>query len=73
MVEIGEPIPLEEKPSFARKGKLTPIWPIDKDGNDRCWRSNSTSMRRLLGEGRLVVGQQNQKTKSWTLNIWDPK
>jgi adenine-specific DNA-methyltransferase len=73
VVEIGESIPLDEAPDFARKGKLLPIWPIDKDGNHRCWRFVSNSMRRLLDEGRLVVGQQNPKTKSWTLNIWDPK
>lgn len=30
-------------------------------------------MRRLLDQGRLVLGQQNPKTKKWTLNIWDPK
>lgn len=73
VVEIGESIPLEKKPSFARKGNLLPVWPIDKDGNDRCWRFVPTSMRRLHDERRLVVGQQNPKTKSWTLNIWDPK
>jgi adenine-specific DNA-methyltransferase len=73
VVEIGESIPLDQEPCFARKGKLLPVWPIDKDGNHRCWRFVSTSMHRLLDEGRLVVGQQNPKTKSWTLNIWDPK
>jgi adenine-specific DNA-methyltransferase len=30
-------------------------------------------MQRLLGEGRLVLGQQNPSTKKWTLNIWYPK
>ena len=73
VIEIGDSIPLTKEPSLRRKGNLTPIWPIDKDGNHRCWRFIPTTMRRLLGEKRLVVGRQDAKQKTWTLNVWDPK
>lgn len=73
VIEIGDSIPLEQDPDFKKKDGLTPIWPIDKEGNHRCWRFISSTMRRRLNEGRLVVGKQNKQTESWTLNIWDPK
>ncbi|MDR3571711.1 MAG: DNA methyltransferase, partial [Candidatus Pacebacteria bacterium] len=71
--DIGESIPLNEEPDFTKKNGLTPIWPIDKEGNHRCWRFISSSMRNVLDEGRLVVGRQDSKTGNWTLNIWEPK
>ncbi len=73
VVEIGDSIPLEKKPDFSRKGQLTPVWPIDKEGNHRCWRFIPSTMRRLLDEKRVVLGMQNPKTKTWTLNIWELK
>lgn len=73
VIEIGESIPLGQKPDLRPRGKLIPIWPIDKEGNDRCWRFVATSMRIRLEQGRLIVGQQNPTHKTWTLNIWDPK
>ena len=73
VVEIGDSIPPAHKPDFKPKGKLTPVWPIDKEGNHRCWRLIPPSMRRILDERRLVVGKLDRKAKTWTLNIWEPK
>lgn len=73
MEDIGKAIPLEQAPSFKKQKGLTPIWPIDKDGNHRCWRFIATSMTRVLDEGRLVVGRQDSTSGTWTLNIWEPK
>jgi adenine-specific DNA-methyltransferase len=73
VVEVGDSIPLDRQPDFKKRGKLTPIWPIDKEGNQRCWRFVPASMRRLCDARRLVVGKQNKKLKTWTLNIWEPK
>ncbi|MGA2731668.1 MAG: DNA methyltransferase [Syntrophobacteraceae bacterium] len=73
VVEIGDSIPLPEKPNLRSKRNLTPVWPIDKDGNERCWRFVATSMRKRLEEKRLVLGRQDPKTKTWTLNVWYPK
>lgn len=71
--QIGDAIPLDKKPTFQKQNGLIPVWPIDKEGNHRCWRFISSTMRQLLEERRLVVGKQNPSTGSWTLNIWEPK
>lgn len=73
VVDIGDSIPVDAKPTVKGRRGLTAVWPIDNEGNDRCWRFIPSSMRRILDEGRLVVGQQNPTTKRWTLNIWEPK
>jgi len=70
VVEIGDSLPLDATPAFSVNGALVPVWPIDKEGNHRCWRLVPSSMRDVLSAGRLVLGQQNKKTGSWTLNIW---
>lgn len=71
--EIGDMLPLEQEPSFKAKNGLTPVWPIDKEGNQRCWRFIPSTMRTVLDENRLVVGRQDAGTGRWTLNIWEPK
>lgn len=71
--EIGDALPLDKQPSFKKKNGLTPVWPIDKEDNQRCWRFIPSSMRKLLDEGRLVVGRNDPETGRWTLNIWEPK
>lgn len=68
--DIGDSIPLDEEPSFKKKNGFTPVWPIDKEGNQRCWRFVPSSMRSLLDDGRLVVGRQDSVTGTWTLNYW---
>lgn len=74
VVEAGESLlPLEAQPSFKRKNGLKPVWPIDEEGNHRCWRFIPTSMNKLIAEKRVILGQFNKKRKSWTLNIWERK
>lgn len=71
--EIGDSIPLDEEPHFRKRNGLTPVWPIDKEGNHRCWRFVASSMRAALEDRRLILGQQDPSTGKWTLNIWYPK
>lgn len=71
--KIGDAIPLDKQPTFQKQNGLMPVWPIDKEGNHRCWRFISPTMCQLLEERRLVVGRQDPSTGSWTLNIWEPK
>jgi adenine-specific DNA-methyltransferase len=63
-------IPLGEDPSFDTVDGLTPVWPIDNDGNHRCWRYTTPTMRRLIEEGKVVLGRRTTSGRSWTLNIW---
>lgn len=66
-------LPLEKKPSFAKVDGLLPVWPIDKDGNERCWRFISPKMQELIDAGRIRLGKYNPAFDSWTLNIWERK
>jgi adenine-specific DNA-methyltransferase len=73
VMEIGESQPLGIAPVFKKQNGLTPVWPIDKDGNERCWRYIPASMRQALEEGRLRLGKHDAARKTWTLNVWVPK
>jgi adenine-specific DNA-methyltransferase len=73
VVRTGPPIPLDEKPNFTKVGGLLPVWPIDKEGNDRCWRFISATMQKLIEERRVRLGKFNATHNSWTLNIWERK
>jgi hypothetical protein len=52
-------LPLDKKPSFAKVDGLLAIWPIDKDGNERCWRFISPKMQELIDAGRIRLGKYN--------------
>lgn len=74
VVRSGPPLlPIEKRPSFRKVDGLLPVWPIDKEGNDRCWRFVTSQMQKLI-DGKFVrLGQYNVTHKSWTLNIWERK
>jgi adenine-specific DNA-methyltransferase len=74
VVRSGPPLlPIEKRPNFDRIDGLLPVWPIDKEGNDRCWRFISSEMQKLI-EGNFVrLGKYNPTFNSWTLNIWEKK
>src|SRR5262249_28447138 len=52
VVKAGAPIPLDAKPNFSKVNGLTPIWPIDKEKNERCWRFVTASMQKRIDEGK---------------------
>lgn len=70
VVQVGDSLAPNEKPSFRRVDRLIPIWPIDDEGNERCWRLIPDTMRKLVAERRVILGRFNKKRGTWTLNIW---
>ena len=66
----GAPSDINSEPSLRKVDGLVPVWPIDSEGNHRCWRFIPESMQKLLDEGRLRLGKYNAKRDSWTLNYW---
>jgi adenine-specific DNA-methyltransferase len=70
VVRAGESIPLDCKPNFERVDGHVPVWPIDADGNERCWRLVPSSMQQLIDAGRVVLGRPSAGGMSWTINIW---
>lgn len=74
VVRTGPSIPLGQEPDFSiDPDGLKPIWPIDHDGNHRCWRFVSPKMQELIESERVVLGKFNKKKKTWTINIWERK
>lgn len=74
VVCVGESLlPVEAQPSFQKKDGLTPLWPIDDEGNHRCWRFIPATMQKLVDAGRVVLGKYNRKRGTWTINIWERK
>lgn len=71
VARVGDSIPLDQQPDFSPKKGLVPIWPIDKEGNERCWRFIPKKMQSLVDQNRVVMGRYNEVQKIWTLNIWE--
>lgn len=73
VVRAGASIPLEKDPDFTMVDGLTPVWPIDKEGNHRCWRFIPASMQEQIDQRLVVLGKYNKKSSSWTVNLWERK
>jgi adenine-specific DNA-methyltransferase len=70
VVRVGDSLPADAEPSMADVDGLAPVWPIDEDGNHRCWRFIPETMRTLVADRRLVLGRLNKVRRTWTLNYW---
>jgi adenine-specific DNA-methyltransferase len=73
VVRIGDSMPVDAEHSMAKVDGLAPIWPIDEEGNHRCWRFIPATMRDLVAQGRVILGRYNRARQTWTLNIWERK
>lgn len=73
VVRAGDAPPLDVAPDFDTKDGLVPVWPIDADGNERCWRYIPTSMQKVIDDGKAVVGRPSKDGRSWTINYWTLK
>lgn len=65
-----ESLPIEDHPDLTAADGLVPVWPIDKESNERCWRYIPRVMNDLIAANRVVLGKYNAKTGSWTINYW---
>jgi adenine-specific DNA-methyltransferase len=71
VVRAGEALlPVTAQPSFKRVDGLVPIWPIDEEGNHRCWRVVPDTMNQFISEKRVILGRFNNKRNTYTLNVW---
>jgi adenine-specific DNA-methyltransferase len=73
IVRAGETLPMPQKPKLEANEGLVPVWPIDAEGHDRCWRVVPIKMQSLVEQGRVVLGRYNAERKTWTVNIWVKK
>jgi adenine-specific DNA-methyltransferase len=70
VVGVGEVPPLGLDPPSGRVRGHVAVWPIDAEGNERCWRFVPESMQRLIDEKRVVLGRYNEARGTWTINYW---
>jgi len=70
VVRAGPSLSLDEDPDFGEIDGLKPIWPIDREGNHRCWRYVPTSMQELIDGGFVVMGRHNAAQDTYTVNYW---
>lgn len=70
VVMAGESPPRDRRPDFARVDGLKPIWPIDREGNERCWRFVPETMQTLIDGGLVVLGRYNEAQDTYTVNYW---
>jgi adenine-specific DNA-methyltransferase len=74
VVSAGTSPPLDEAPDFAARDGLVPLWPIDKDDNERCWRYIPDSMQERIDAGQVVLsGNGDVEGGTWTVNYWTPR
>lgn len=70
VVGVGSSLALDEDPDMTIRDGIVPVWPIDKEGNHRCWRYVPETMQTLIDDKRLVLGQESADGTSWTINYW---
>ena len=56
VISAGEMLSMPQKPKLEPKDGLVPVWPIDAEGHDRCWRVIPSKMQSLIEQGRVVLG-----------------
>jgi adenine-specific DNA-methyltransferase len=64
VVRAGQPIPLEEQPSFEPVDGLRPVWPINAKGMEGRWQVGASTMQQLIDSGDIVLGTYNRKHDS---------
>lgn len=70
VVGVGEAPLLGMCPPSGKVRGHKAVWPIDAEGNERCWRFVPESMQRLIDEHRVVLGRYNEARDTWTINYW---
>lgn len=70
VVGVGDSLPLDQDPDLTARDGIVPVWPIDKDGNHRCWRYVPAAMAALIEDKRVVLGRPSADGTSWTINYW---
>lgn len=71
VLRAGGSLPLDQEPDCSvREDGIVPVWPVDKEGNQRCWRYIPSSMQERIDAGLVVLGKASSDGESWTINYW---
>ena len=67
IVEIGDPIPLEQsRESIPQRDGLVTVWPIRRDGSEGRWQLSAPTLKQNVAEGFVKVGDKNH-TGGWSI------
>ena len=55
--------------SWETVGDLTPIWPIDEEGEERTWCYRSPRMAAEISKGNIKIGRFNPKRNTYAVNV----
>lgn len=62
----GDPLPYEKKPDFKKKiDRLTPVWPVRRDGSLGRWGVGHINLRQLIQRGYVALGSHDPKRSTW--------
>lgn len=64
----GDPLPLDEAPSFEKKNGLTPIWPIRRDLQEGRWGVGRDTLNSLIKQGFAAAGKFDKKRNTWAVS-----
>jgi adenine-specific DNA-methyltransferase len=67
IVEIGDPLPLEQQPDLSNLGSRTLAWPLRTDGSLGNWRVSPPTLRELLKQGYVRLGGFDAARGTWTV------
>lgn len=70
VVDVGEPLlPVTVKPNFKKKiKKLVPAWPVRRDGTLGNWGVGQTTLKKLIEQGYVALGQYDPKRNTWGIS-----
>jgi adenine-specific DNA-methyltransferase len=70
VLDVGEPLlPVSVKPDFKKKIKrLVPAWPVRRDGTLGNWGVGHTTLKKLIDQGFVSLGQHDPKRNTWGIS-----
>jgi adenine-specific DNA-methyltransferase len=67
IIDVGEPLPLDEIPDSSAAADRSVAWPIRTDGSLGRWRVSPPTLRDLLAKGYVKLGGYDENRKTWTV------
>lgn len=66
---VGDVLPLPRKPNLKRKVKgMTAVWPVRKDGSLGRWGVGPGTLKTLISQGYVALGEYDPKRNSYGLS-----
>jgi adenine-specific DNA-methyltransferase len=67
ILDIGEPLPLDQTPDLRNLSDGKVAWPLRKDGALGNWRVSPPTLRKLLRDGLVRLGGFDKVRETWTV------